>query len=598
MRLSQPVTQGGQTFLHRMRMLGQIIHLASFFSAIITLSTFGLLCYRTFSEKDVDQYILAWHVRLIHYFYGPREMLNQYRASYWVETTAPFLKWAHKNLLSHLYISLGVGLIIFVIIFIIWNRQGVQAHKKRTIAGSSIQPQKLVIKMIYKKKKASHLKLMNIPLIKDSETQHILITGTTGSGKTNACKHVLNQLRDEPDHPDQLVIIVDTNGNFVDDYFDPRYDIIMNPFDERFPGWDLWGECQKIYHYDEISASLIPQSGHDPFWSQSSRTLFAEILKISASRHECSLQKILELSNMIPLEELYKLLMHTKAAALIDPQSEKTATSIRMNLASNITCLEHLQGRYANPLSIRKWIQGTSDTEKQETNNKPGNRSGNKPRNRKGWLFLSMTPAQRETLRPLISCWLSIAIKSLMECQPDHQRRVWFVIDELPSLHKLTDLTLCLSEGRKYGACMILGVQNIHQLETLYGPQITKSLIDLCSTKLLFRCASFEVAQKLSSLAGTQELQEVHEGMSYGANDTRDGVSLNLQTKEKLIIPPYELMNIPDLTSFLLLPHGFPITKIEWKITEKLKSKSGPNVTSDDKKAHEKTEPTTENNAA
>lgn len=577
MRLSQPVTQGGQTFLHRMRMLGQIIRLASFFSASAALTTFGILCYRTFSERHIDYYMSAWHARLVLYLWGPREIFQNQQVSFFVDATERFLRKVHKKLLSHLTISVLVGLVVFTIIFIVWNRQGVQAHKKRTIAGSSIQPQKLVIKMIYKKNKVSHIKLMNVPMIKNTETQHMLITGTTGSGKTNTCKHILNQLHDRPD---QRVIVVCTTGEFVDAYFDPKHDIIMNPFDKHFPGWDLWKECDQIYHYDEISESLIPQSGNDPFWAQSSRTLFAEILKVFSTEQEKTIQKILEASNITPLSELHAKLMHTKAAALIDPQSEKTATSIRMNLASNIACLEHLLGAYPNPFSIRQWIQN-----EHVTNDNAADEQNSSPNHKKGWLFLSMTPAQRATLRPVLSCWLSIAIKSLMECAPNSQRRIWFMIDELPSLNKLPDLTLCLSEGRKYGACMVLGVQNIHQLKTIYGPQITKSLTDLCSTKIFFRCASSNSAQELSSLAGTQKIQEAHEGMSYGANDTRDGVSLTLQTTEELIIPPYELMNLPDLTSFVQLPQGFPITKIDWEIAKKQEPKTKTIDKPDDKNA-------------
>lgn len=539
MRLSQPVTQGGQTFLHRMRMLGQIIRVASFFSAVVTLFTFGLLCYRTFSEKNVDRYIFAWHARLVQYFWGPHEIFHNYRVSYSVETTARFLTYVHKTLLSYLYIGIAAGLVVFVIMFIVWNRQGVLAHTKKTIAGASIQPQKKVIRMIYRKRQASRLKLMNLPLIKDSETQHMLITGTTGSGKTNAFKHLMNQIRD------QKAVILDTTGEFVSKYYDPVHDILMNPFDTRFPGWDLWEECRQVYHYDEIAESLVPQSGHDPFWAQSARTLLAEILKKLSEEHDRGIEKIITLSNIMPLEKLYEELQNTKAAALIDPQSEKTATSIRMNLASHIACLEHLQKIYENPVSIRHWIQ--DDTQK-------------------GWLFLTMLPAQRASLRPLLSCWLSTAIKSLMERTPSAQRRLWFMIDELPSLHQLTDLSLCLAEGRKYGTCMVLGVQNIPQLEDLYGSLITQSLIDLCATKVLFRCSSFAMAQKLSHLIGTQERQEIQEGISYGANDMRDGVSLNVQTREKLVIPPHELINLPNLTSYVHLPQGYPITKIDWKL--------------------------------
>lgn len=544
MRLSKPVTQGGQTFLHRMRMLGQIVRLASFFSAMLTLLVFGTSCYLTFSEKHIDQYITAWHSRFIQYFWGPHEIFKHYRVSCWVKRTEPFLKWVHQKLLLHLTMSFFAGLVLFIIVFIIWARQGSKAHQKKIIAGSSIQPKKVVMKMIYRDRKASDLNLMGLPLIKGTETQHMLITGTTGSGKTNAFNHMMNQIEG------QKTVVVDFNGEFANRYYDPSCDIIMNPFDKRFPGWDLFGECRESYHFDDLAESLIPQEGHDLFWTQSARTVLSSILDVLSKTHQTSISNILEMAVTIPLKELHKKLSKTKAAALLDPQSEKTATSIRMNVAAHIACLENLTGEYKNPLSIRRWIQDDSEG---------------------GRLFLTATPAQRAALRPLISCWMSIAIKSLMECTPNHHRRLWFMIDELPSLHKLTDLSLCLAEGRKYGACMVLGFQNIPQLEELYGQRITQSLVDLCSTKVLFKCASFDMAEKISRLIGTQEREELQEGISFGAHEMRDGVSLNMQTKEKLVIPPYNLTTIKDLVSYVQLPQGYPITKIEWKMAETLK---------------------------
>lgn len=575
MRLSKPVTQGGQTFLHRMRMLGQIIRLASFFSAILTLLVFGISCYLTFSEKHIDQYILAWHARFVQHFWGPHEIFKRYRVSYFVQSTEPFLKWVHQKLLFHLTTGFLAGLILFAIIFIVWARQGAKAQKKQIVAGSSIQPKKVVIKMIYRNRQASHLSLMDLPLIKGTETQHMLITGTTGSGKTNVFNHIINQIEG------QKTVIVDFNGDFTGRFYDPSYDTVMNPFDKRFPGWDLFGECRESYHFDDLAASLIPQSGHDLFWTQSARTVLSSILNVLAKTHQNSIGNLLEMVNTMSLAELHKNLSKTKAAALLDPKNEKTAISIRMNVAAHVACLEALTGEHKNPLSIRHWIQDDSEG---------------------GRLFLAAMPAQRATLRPLISCWMSIAIKSLMESAPNHHRRLWFIIDELPSLHQLTDLSLCLAEGRKYGACMVLGFQNIPQLEELYGQRITQSLVDLCGTKVLFKCASFEMAEKISRLVGTQEREELQEGISFGAHQMRDGVSLNLHTKEKLVIPPYNLTAIKNLVSYVQLPQGYPITKIEWEIAEtpekKPDNKKKPmqdrvaptaetNVNSDDKNAYE-----------
>ena len=41
--------------------------------------------------------------------------------------------------------------------------------------------------------------------------------------------------------------------------------------------------------------------------------------------------------------------------------------------------------------------------------------------------------------------------KSLISRPFDPTNRLWLAIDELPSLNKLSDLQLCLAEGRKYG---------------------------------------------------------------------------------------------------------------------------------------------------
>ncbi len=63
----------------------------------------------------------------------------------------------------------------------------------------------------------------------------------------------------------------------------------------------------------------------------------------------------------IPLEQLYEQLkaseqLGTKSLALLDPRSEKTATSIRSTAASYVECLSFLEDT-KQPFSIREWIQ-------------------------------------------------------------------------------------------------------------------------------------------------------------------------------------------------------------------------------------------------
>ncbi|KJV70880.1 type II/IV secretion system family protein, partial [Orientia tsutsugamushi str. UT76] len=64
-----------------------------------------------------------------------------------------------------------------------------------------------------------------LPLVKNSERLHILITGTTGTGKTNMLNELLPQIRLHKDR----AIIVDTTGAFTDRFFDPKCDKLLNP---------------------------------------------------------------------------------------------------------------------------------------------------------------------------------------------------------------------------------------------------------------------------------------------------------------------------------------------------------------------------------
>ncbi|MGC8141461.1 type IV secretion system DNA-binding domain-containing protein, partial [Salmonella enterica] len=62
---------------------------------------------------------------------------------------------------------------------------------------------------------------------------------------------------------------------------------------------------------------------------------------------------------------------------------------------------------------------------------------------------------QLPSLRPLITVWLDIAISAIMSLTPDRKRRLYCVIDELPTLQKLPSLSDFLARARKYGGCGI-----------------------------------------------------------------------------------------------------------------------------------------------
>jgi hypothetical protein len=88
---------------------------------------------------------------------------------------------------------------------------------------------------------------------------------------------------------------------------------------------------------------------------------------------------------------------------------------------------------------------------------------------RKGWIFITSLPAEREALRPLQSVWIDMLVLRLMNQPKADQKRVWFVLDELASLQRLPQLHTAITENRKSNNPIIMGFQGKAQLEVIYG---------------------------------------------------------------------------------------------------------------------------------
>ena len=68
------------------------------------------------------------------------------------------------------------------------------------------------------------------------EASHILMMGDTGSGKSNAIRQLLRQVRERG----ESAIVYDPAMDFVGEFYSPaRGDLILNPLDQRCPYWGL-----------------------------------------------------------------------------------------------------------------------------------------------------------------------------------------------------------------------------------------------------------------------------------------------------------------------------------------------------------------------
>jgi len=348
-------------------------------------------------------------------------------------------------------------------------------------------------------------------------------------------------------------IVYDPTGEFTQAFYREGKDILMNPLDSRSPNWNVWNEIEKDYHFDNMANGLIPDPAEtDPFWAQAGRMVLKDVYRV-LGREERKTNK--DLYNAIAknnLESLYALLAGTAGATYVDPKTERTGMSLKMTVQNQLESFRFLPDT-GEPFSIRRWVHEDSDA----------------------WMFITARESMREALKPVLSLWIDTAIKAVLDLEPIHRERLWFFIDELPTLQKLDILKLALTNTRKYGLCVVLGVQDFSQLYETYGHDLAKTIISGCQTKLLLRVTDGAAAKLLADMMGQAEVDEKEETLSYGLDSQRDGVSVSARRSLRDIVLTSEILTLPDMHGYLVIPGDYPIAKVSYDYVPTLKIADG-----------------------
>lgn len=305
-------TRGGQIFIHKVRMFRQVIGISTFWSFVIAallVIFITLPQYKAINMFAAKTYMRASFVEFIWDITPkisedskrrePRidiydMSINRALRSVKVATILNNPKYEQSYMMLKQYIVstslLAAGSTIFLVflVFMIWSKFGKTARATKHISGSTIKTASEVKQYLKKHNLIGKFHIGDMPLIKDTETRHFLVTGSTGSGKTNLINTLLPQVRDAK-HP---AIVVDQTGEMIERYYDPnRGDIIFNPLDARSHSWDFWQDATSnnvaigevdlrlekfakvLFSFDKHSTG----SGNDQFWQNSAEILEKEM---------------------------------------------------------------------------------------------------------------------------------------------------------------------------------------------------------------------------------------------------------------------------------------------------------------------------------
>lgn len=436
-------------------------------------------------------------------------------------------------------VSLIIGVFTSLLILVYYSRRGKNLSNENHIRGGSYGDASTLIKKIKKDKvkNISPYYIANVPMPARSETQHIMISGAPGTGKTVCISKFIEQIRKQK----KRAIIYDKMGTYTQRFYREGKDILLNPLDIRFPGWNIWTECKIPSDFDRMAESMLPMpiSGQDPFWTHAARVMFSVAGRKLAHKNPTTRQ-LLRYLLMADLGRIKEIFANTEAESLISEDAAKMALSVKAVLAVNLRAMLYLQ-ETKNPFSIRNWVKNDEDD---------------------ACLFISSREDMHATLTPLISSWLDVASNSILSLTPDINRRIWLILDELGSLKYLPSLPDFMEQSRQFGGCTLLGFHSLPQFYKNFGRDGAEEILGVTNTGIHFRSTDKMTSDYVSDLMGEQEVEEKTESVSYGLKQGRDSVSLSEHKKIRRIVLPTEVRRLDDLNAFLRLKGDLPITKV------------------------------------
>jgi Type IV secretion-system coupling protein DNA-binding domain len=383
--------------------------------------------------------IVVWSAWIVHAFHLQKPFGHNLLRAAAVAFTAPNLRTITFGSLT---LGLGVGASLASLAYRCGNPR---SAKRGFVRGSEFIEQRELARYARRsglgrgKSPDREITLADVPIPPAIERLHFLIGGTTQSGKSVTITEMLVGALGRGDR----VVVADPNGGYFA-RFGRKGDVILNPFDSRSVGWSIFNEIDRAYDIERYARSVIPdaRSAQDFEWHGYARLLFSETAARLIALNDNTTAKLMHWLTVAKIEELGRLLEETPAVGLFDEGANKALSSTRFILTNYLNPHKHLE---PGNFSLRRWLEQG-----------------------RGSLYITWREDMAEALRPLISTWFDVLVNSLLTLPPSDERRVWFFLDELASMERLSSLEDGLTKGAKHGGRFVCGLQSTAQLDDIY----------------------------------------------------------------------------------------------------------------------------------
>ncbi|NET34463.1 MAG: type IV secretion system DNA-binding domain-containing protein [Cyanothece sp. SIO1E1] len=377
---------------------------------------------------------------------------------------------------------------------------------------------------------ASGKKPAFLTIKQEDETKHILICGDTGSGKSTILHYFAMQVRHEFEH---YAVFYDPKLEYWKYHGSPgKGDILLYPFSEYCPYWDLANEVSNPGMAKLIAESLLPctPGEEEQFFVRSPRNILKRLL-LEMKQRDATIEELL--SWIRNEDELDAILAGHNVASLIPRSAANQRAGVIGSLnaiADHLELLPPCDGREV--FSLAEWVK-----------------------QRPGSLFIgAVGVADQQALQPLFSIWFNILIQQLLNLSPESGKppATWIFIDELASLKNLSFLEQAASQARSYNTRLVLGFQNRYQIENFYH-KLAMPILSAPKTKIFLRTSEIDSAEWCARMIGEPEFERrvMNESSQVGMGRHGESIGYRDERKTEYLILPSEFLALSDRQGFL-----------------------------------------------
>jgi len=397
--------------------------------------------------------------------------------------------------------------------------------------------------MFRKLVRRGRIRLGGVPIPRDLETNHFLLGGSTGTGKTELALSMALTLSERGER----AVFIDYGANFLIRIVRTG-DFILNPFDRRSVCWVPWLELRSESDYMMMARAIVPDGfGESRSWHGLAQQLVGAALRACVENGRNTIREFLALLISSP-DELAVFAAGTPAAVMTQKGNEKMFANTRNVLMEYLEPWRFLRepGPAERGFSIRALIEGQYD------------RKGKYGQIFRPWLFMTFRDDQRAAMQYLSATWMELVIRAKLSLSEDRKRRIWEFIDELAAIKRIQSLPDELAFVRKRGGAAVIGVQDVAQIRSIYGHEIAQTMLQNLKTKVMLACADPDTARYFSDVIGEQRVlrRKKTTTPAHSFRETRR-VSTTWEPEMHRLVTYSEIMCLPVRRAYLRLPDGY-----------------------------------------